>query len=67
MIEKVAKAIYYAAYDQHLDPSYAHPKGFTTLELAWKRCSEGQREFCRHQARRAIAALMEEPPPWTAD
>ncbi len=51
-------AIYWAAYDQYLGPDYSHPKGFT-MEVAWERCSEVQREFCRHQARRVIEVVFE--------
>ena len=57
-VERVAMAIYWAAYDQYLGNSYTHPKGFT-MEVAWQRCSETQRVFCRHQARRAIKAGQE--------
>ncbi len=55
-VEKVAMAIYWAAYDQYLGSDYTHPKGFT-LEVAWDRASEVQKMFCTHQAWRAIEAL----------
>ena len=55
-IEKVAIEIYWAAYDQYLGPDFRHPKGFTK-EVAWQRCSETQRVFCRRQAERAIAVI----------
>lgn len=56
-LEKVAMAIYWGAYDQYLGPSYAHPKGFT-MEVAWEKTSVVQKQFCRHQARRAIEAMQ---------
>ncbi len=59
LIERVAMSIYWAAYDQYLGDSYTHPKGFT-MEVAWEKCSEPQRVFCRHQARRAIASIQGE-------
>ena len=55
-LENLAREIYWAAYDQYLGEEYAHPKGFTK-EVAWQRCSEGQRVFCRYQAMRAATAL----------
>ena len=55
-LEAVAIEIYWGAYDQYLGEDYRHPKGFTK-EVAWKKCSEVQRVFCRHQARRAIQAI----------
>ncbi len=55
-LDKVALAIYWGAYDQYLGPSYKHPKGFT-MEVAWEKTSAEQKQFCRHQARRAIEAM----------
>lgn len=55
-LDIVACSIYWAAYDQYLGPDYRHPAG-VTMEEAWHRLSETQREFCRHQARRAITAI----------
>ena len=52
-LEKLAMTIYWAAYDQYLGESFKHPKGFT-METAWKKISEPQRQFCRNQARRAM-------------
>lgn len=56
MNEAVAIEIYWAAYDQYLGEDFRHPKGFTK-EIAWKKCSEVQRIFCRNQARRAIKEI----------
>lgn len=54
--EAVAITIYWAAYDLYLGDDFRHPKGFTKA-VAWKKCSKVQRDFCRHQARRAIEEM----------
>lgn len=58
--EAVAKAIYWAAYDQYLGEDFRHPHGFD-METAWERVSEPQRRFCRNQARRAIEVITFAP------
>ena len=59
MIEKVAKAIYWGAYDEYsvrLNPNHRHPHNFTK-DRAWNATSPEQRDFCRHQAACAMNAL----------
>jgi hypothetical protein len=51
-LEELAKEIYWAAYDQYIDLSYAHPHTFDKNK-AWKMTTPTQREFCLNQARRA--------------
>jgi hypothetical protein len=65
---RVAKAIYWAAYDGLLrdngKPS-RHPAAFDK-DAAWARASEQQRAFCIHQAACAMAefrAILEGPVP----
>jgi len=46
---RIAKAIFWAAYDGYLRDDFKHPQGLDR-ETAWELTSEFQRRFCMHQA-----------------
>ena len=49
LVERVARAIYHAAYDPTVNPKSPSPG------WCWEKCGHIQQEFAKRQARAAIA------------